>query len=219
MEELLNKPTQVSLVNTITDTINIENRIFTIHKANKQKNDNMGRPLFITWHWSACAETELFDDYHFNVSINAAKTKPIVFRMLSDTQKGQHLWGRNTGAVGFSFNCLATTVQTKPTALMIEAGSVLSAEFCAWHRLDPAGSITIQQKQQTMAGDRLIETGQTILMPIVTDHASYAKVDGYYPDRIDIDTYLPILKKRTIDVYKDLKAGRRKFTYLDLLKQ
>jgi hypothetical protein len=203
--------------------ISCGNKAFNLKRVNSQRDDGNAFDSFlntsygIVWHWTAGNSTDLYDDYHFNVSTGIDK-KPIVFKTLKFTEKGQHLWGRNSGMIGLGFCALSTQAGNKPTAEMIDTGALLTAEICAWKRIDPKGFLKLPGKQQTADGKALYNTGHTVSIPTIADHATYAKSDGYYPDRVDVAEILPILTRKAIAYYDELKKGKRSFVFLSLLQ-
>lgn len=142
--------------------------------ANEQKNSPLGTITRCVLHWTAGSGLQMWDDYHFNIAL--AGKSPVVVKTCSLTQKGQHLFKRNTGAVGFTF---AAPGPNSVTPEMIEIMAKLLGEFCYKHGLDPAG--------KTADGFYVID-----------DHAAYAKADGYFPDRWDIGTLMKPLRQKAI---------------------
>lgn len=169
-----------------------------VKSANSQKDSPLGKPVGIVLHWSAGYKNQVWDEYHFNVA--EMYGLPVVVKTLKLSQKGQHLWKRNTGMIGVSISAMATTELT-PSPAQCDATAILVAELCAWKQIDPCGEITL--------------TGfdKTITMFAVEDHAAYAKVDGYFPDRWDIGKYFNVVMPKIREYYRDLKSGKRKFQF------
>ena len=185
-----------------------------LHQANKQRNQAAGAPKVLVYHWLATDFDSIYDDYRFNVPYSVASTRAAVVRTLSWKEKEQHLWGRNgnTTAVGI---CGMYDHRYKLQDDQLEEAAIIGAEVCAWKVIDPNGSSQLPELRRS--GESLIPTGRMIWVPNVTDHAFFAKKDGYPNDRIDVGPYLPIIKNRLLEVYRELKAGKRQFKYKELL--
>lgn len=221
MTEPINQPLMKDITANRGGTVTIGNKVYVINSVNKQRdegNTSASGALHIVWHWTAGTDASLYDDYHFNVSVDTTKTKAVVFKALQFSEKGQHLWQRNTGTIGFSFCALSTNAANKPTPVMVDAGAILTAEVCAWKGIDPRGTIVLPEKKYVASSDSMSNTGKYIAFPNISDHASFARKDGYYPDRVDIDTLLPVLVKKAQAHYDLLKQGKAKFTYLPIIK-
>ena len=183
---------------------------------NTQKQEPMGNPKGIVLHWGANNRFNYADGYHFNICDFSGN--PVVVQSLKLSEKGSHIWGRNSGLIGISMSCMAEPDLT-PTDLQKEVTAVLIAEFCAWKSLDIKGKLILPGKKYYPNPDRLIDTGKMIEFPTVTDHAEYAKKDGYFPSRWDIGKYKDGIIKRANQVYQELKSGKaRKFQFLEILK-
>lgn len=191
-------------------------RTFSIRKVNGQKDEPLGDKLGWVAHWSACAEPLVFDDYHINICTSLDKSTPVIAKALKFNQKGQHLWGRNTGLIGISFSCLAVNKATYPTGKMVEAMALVIAEASAWFGINPEDLMSLPKKKAV--GDSLVTVKGTLLMPAVTDHAAFAKSDGYTGHRIDIGTFLAPVRARSIALYKELKSNKRQFELVGILK-
>lgn len=172
----------------------------TLHSANGQKGEPLGKITQLVLHWTAGDYRGVWDDYHYNVAFDRSEKRACIVKTLDLTQKGQHLWKRNTGAVGVSF-CAMADHRFPVTEEQKEACALLLAELCYKLNLDPR------------------------LKGTITDHAEWAKVDGYYPDRWDIGSQaagaanlLKPLEARTIAIWHELKAGKRKLTLESILK-
>lgn len=212
-------PLMVDLSKKRGSTCTVGGRTFNIHYPNASRADANGTPKGWSWHWSACDQLQLFDDYQFCISENATHDQAIVFKMLAWNEKGQHTWQRNSNLIGGSFACSAGSALTKPSPLMLDAGALLTAEGCAWKQIDPRGKFETDRKVYNRALDTMSSTGQVMKVDTLMDHRSYAMLDGYYPDRVDIDgSMFTEFKKRVLNYYDALKKGKAKFVLLDLLK-
>lgn len=208
----------IDFTKSSANSIDAVGRTFSIRRPNGQKGDALGDKLGWIAHWSACPESLVFDDYHINICVSVDRKKPVIAKTLKFNQKGQHLFGRNTGMLAISFACPAVSKITKPTEEMVDAMALVIAESCAWHKLDPNGSIQVPKKLYSYATDKLSTLPGTIKMPVISDHASYAKADGYGRDRIDIGAYLPLVKSKALVFFKELKANERQFELVSILK-
>jgi hypothetical protein len=221
MAEPINQPLMKDITTNSGGTVTIGNKVYVLNSVNKQKdegNTSASGKFHIVWHWTAGTDASLYDDYHFNISVDVTKTKAVAFKTLQFSEKGQHLWQRNTGAIGFSFCALSTNAENKPTPVMVDAGVILTAEVCAWKGIDPRGTILLPEKKYTRSSDSMANTGRDVAFPTIADHATFARKDGYYPDRVDIDTLLPVLVKRAQEHFDLLKQGKTQFRYLPIIK-
>jgi hypothetical protein len=161
----------------------------TLHRANGQKAEPLGKPTQIVLHWTAGDYRGIWDDYHFCVAFDRSENRACIAKCLKLTQKGQHLWKRNTGAIGLSFSAMADS-RFQVTPKQIEAMALLVAELCFKY---------------------------SIPMTSVVDHAFWAKKDGYFPQRWDIGNLLVPVKQQADVVLKDLQSGKRKLSLNSLL--
>ncbi len=183
---------------------------------NTQKNQPMGNPKGIVLHWGANNRFNYADGYHFNICDFSGNS--VVVQSLKLSEKGSHIWGRNSGLIGISMSCMKNP-DLEPTKVQQETTSILIAEFCAWKSLDINGEILLPEKKYYSNPDRLIDTGKMIKFPVVTDHAEYAKRDGYFPERWDIGKFKEPVITRAKQIYSELKNGKgRKFQFLEILK-
>lgn len=188
----------------------------TPYFENTQKQEPMGQPKGIVLHWGANNRFNWADGYHFNICDFSGEI--VVVQSLKLTEKGSHVWGRNSGLIGISMSCMATS-KLFPTDGQQETTSILIAEFCAWKSLDINGEILLPEKKYYPKPDRLIDTGKMIKFPVVTDHAEYAQKDGYFPARWDIGKFKTPVIIRAKQIYSELKNGKgRKFQFLEILK-
>lgn len=107
-----------------------------------------------------------------------------VVQTLPITVKGSHCWKRNSGNIGVSWCAMADGFPV--TKAQREAAAILIAELCGVYGIDPDKD--------------------------VQDHAYWAKIDGYFPDRWDVGSEMGPLRKRIKEVRAELKAGTRKNT-------
>ena len=201
-----------------TGTILINSSKLHIRKVNTQLKAPLGDIKGIVLHHSACPRNVVFDDYHINIA--EVEKEPIICQLLGYNQKGQHLWGRNTGMIGISISCMDNP-DDLPSPNQINYLSTLIAEVCCWKNLNPSATIKLAKKK--IVNKELVDVynskGQleTIEAPVISDHAFFAKKDGYYPDRWDIGNYYSIVVKQAKSVYKELKAGKRQFIFKEIL--
>lgn len=146
-----------------------------LFNANTQKATALGKPDRCVLHWTAGGGRSPWDDYHYNI-INDTDNIPAVILAVAKGRKGQHLYKRNTGAVGFTF---CASGPDKVSAPMLEMMAKLLAEYCHKNGLDPAG--------KTHDG-----------FWVLGDHAEYAKADKYYPHRWDIGALMEPLRRKAI---------------------
>lgn len=198
--------------------VKVSNINFTFNRHNSQRKDAPGKPRFIGNHWTVASRFHLYDDYHFNIS--QVKEQVFVFQTLSWNEKGQHLWQRNTGAVGITFCGMSNNgKEDLLTPEMIDAGAILNAEICAWKNINPLELITLQKKKYINQDHRqmLVDIpGQTIQVQGITDHATFGKLDGY--GNIDIGEFFEPLQENARQYYLDLKTNKRKFIFLDFFQ-
>ena len=193
-----------------TQTANCMGLGLTLHPANGQKDEAMGTPTGIVLHWTAGDYTGAWDDYHYNVAMDVTNKRACVMQCLRLDQKGQHLWGRNSGMIGISF-CAMADHRFPVTDEQKEAAAHLIAELCYKFNLDPSRALQLPELKQ-VAGS-LTRTGGLIHPLTVSDHADFAKHDGYYPDRWDIGSQedaahnlMVPLRKRAMELLGQLKA-------------
>lgn len=173
-----------------TRTANCMGLILSLFTANKQKHTPLGHPTQLVMHWTAGNYQQVWDDYHFNIAYDPVAKRACVAKTLNLTQKGQHLWKRNTGAIGVTFSGMLDK-RFPITTEQIEAAGELLAEICLKYNWT-------EEK--------------------ITDHATWAKIDGYFPTRWDIGNILPMVRAETKKVLAELKSGRRKPVFWNLLR-
>ena len=183
-----------------------------VQRVNTQKHEPLLTIKGIVLHWTAGPKALCFDDYHYNVIDVAGKAS--VVQTLLPTQKGMHLYGRNTGMLGITV-CAMQNPKLKsslPTDAQIEAMALLCAEICCFKNLNPDGDLF----DAPVIVNR-IRTKEIFKAPVLSDHKYWAIKDSYYPDRWDIDTYMPIVLKKAIGYYKELKSNKRQFQFQGVL--
>lgn len=188
-------------------------------KQNTQKNETMGKPLHIVFHHTAGHKNVVCDDYHFCGA--EVEGKAYVVKTLKTNEKGQHLWGRNSGAIGYSLCSMAKTKAGKfiqPSDQQLEHAGLWLGEYSAWKNLDIKGTISLINKDYIPSTKTLESMGTYENYAIVADHGYFALHDRYYPDRWDIGEYAYTeLQLRSATLRKELltiKPGQRKNTYL-----
>lgn len=196
-------------------TISANGNLFNFNRPNEQRKDDPGTPFMIVPHWTVADRDSLFDDYHFNIT--QIKDQVYVFQTLSWSEKGQHLWQRNTGAVGISL-CGMSNENNKPSAYMADTMAILCAEICAWKHIDPFKKIELPKKKYISQDHRMIlqnVPGEVIQIDPISDHAVFGVKDGY--GNPDIGPYYKIVLESALEYYKELKANKRQFIFKELL--
>lgn len=197
-------------------------KIYYIQKENSQKNETMGKVIGLVPHWTAGDYQTFFDGYHVNFGF--INNEVIVVKTLLFSQKGQHLWARNSGMIGLVL-CAMKDWLLKPNKYQVDMMALFIAEYCCWYGLDPESEVTLPEKYRVNY-NTLGNTGKMKKFPIIADHRTYAESDGYGEERQDIldskvnpeVNYYEIVRDRAISYYKQLKANKRKFVFLSLLK-
>lgn len=202
---------QVNAVNKGLVIINKKN--YFIHNENQQKQDPLGIVKGIVLHWTAGDHDDFYNGYHFN--IGEINNLPVIIKTLGWNQKGQHLWGRNTGMIGITL-CAMKDWKILPTQKQLDILPILIAEICAWKNLNPEGKISLANKK--VVGQDLIDIGGFSNFDVISDHRTFAKKDGYGSERQDIKQYYLPAKEKAIIYFKELKSNKRKFHFLELLK-
>ncbi len=188
---------------------------FYFKRSNSQKSEPIGDLLFNVSHWTAGSPLTVYDDYHFNIT--EYDNVVYVFKTLKWSEKGQHLWGRNSNAIGYALCCMRTPKNT-PTLNMLDALSTLKAETCAWKKIEPSKSIDLPKKKYTRLDHRLalVDAPGKLVTPAITDHSFFGDNDGY--GNIDIKGHIGWVRKEALRVFSELKSGKRQFKFLELLK-
>lgn len=187
----------------------------TLFEANNQKEQGLGVVHGVVLHWTAGNYTQIWDDYHYNVVYDPTHKQAHVVKTLKTTDKGSHIWGRNTGLIGITMSCMVDK-QHPVTAEQVEAVSQLVAEICAWKRIDPKGTYHTDGKASNES--RIWTTGESLEAAVIADHHWYALKDGYSNARWDIGDYYKIVKSKAQANYEHLKAGTAQFQYKEIIK-
>lgn len=181
--------------------------------SDNTRGESSGVEKHLVNHWTAGTATQLFNGYHYNIT--EVNNEVFVFKTLNRKEKGQHVWGRNTGAIGNTLCCMYNN--KKPTDKMIDALAILNAEQCAWYNIDPRKQIQLAKKKRTGVNS-LVTVSGFINAPTVSDHSFFAKQDGYASDRWDIGDYMKIVYDKCLKYYDELKSGKRQFTFKEIIK-
>ncbi len=189
-------------------------KAFSLRRVNTQRDDANSRVIGGVMHHTGTVSNILYDGYQFNIT--EIDKEVYIFQTLEWSEKGQHLWGRNSGLASFTFCCLATGLN-KPTEGMIKAMGMLIGEISAWKNIPIDAKLTMQAKK-IINGDLVNVSNKIIKIPTFTDHAEYAKFDGYFPDRWDVgdtikNTVISIAKKH----FNDLKSNKVQFMFKELM--
>lgn len=168
------------------DTSGVLQAAVTLVNANSQKNDPAGKYDRVCVHWQVTNGLTFYDDYPI-VQAMDIDGEPALIRTVAKGKKGQHLQGRNTGCMGFSFAAMGPG---EIGAIRIEQMAKGIAEFCRKNGLDP--------RAKTHDG-----------FWVVDDHAAYAKVD-YPGQRWDVGSQLPNLPNGKPDPRNIMAPLRKK---------
>lgn len=172
-------------------------------------------------HWTADRRLVVYNDYMVS-AIQGADGKAYLVKAISGNQRQAHLWKRNGMVDGWALCADPTVPGREPTLAQVELIAQWNAEYCAWKRIDPRGKIILPEMKCDASADNAWFTGKQVSMPAVSDHAEYAKADGYGRFRWDCNWKLPgasgltvteHYRKRTLKFYDELKAGTRKFEF------
>lgn len=147
----------------------------------------LGKPRFITLHWTAGSYQQTHDCYHFNITGDGR-----VIRTLDLKIKGSHVWGRNTGNIGVAL-CAMANARTLPTKKQIEVCAALVADLSVQFDIG-FNDVELAQRHKVINGQRVPVAGQ-MAVNCITDHAAWARCDGYYPDRWDCGRYTEEIMK------------------------
>lgn len=211
----------MKIINAVNkNSIVINNKNYPIHFENSQKDDLLGSKILgLVCHWTAGDYDDFYDGYHFNIGF--INNEVIVVKTLGNNQKGQHVWGRNTGMIGITL-CAMKDWILEPNQYQLDIMSILIAEICAWKNLNPESKISLPKKQ--VQGDTLITLGGTQSFNLISDHREFAIADGYPSERQDINNskkkidYMVEVRAKAIKYYKELKANKRNFLFVDIIK-
>ncbi len=198
--------------------------VLQLRNDNGQIHEPMGPVVAFCVHWSAVDNPQVVHDgYHAQAGRLVAGGPAAIIKVLDDTQKGQHLWGRNSGIEG---HALCAGGSNADEDLVIALGTYLG-ERCAWKRIDPRSTVRLPKMKANLVTNTITRVpGEWVTVPVIADHCLYAKLDGYWPQRWDVGdprvngkpSLLPAIRKQAELVYDELKAGKRKFQYADLHK-
>lgn len=203
------------IVNAVGHTsFTIKGVTYYIDNENTQKDDLLGSIKALVCHWTAGTLSQFYNGYHFNIGMIGNEV--IVLKTLGLTQKGQHVWGRNTGMVGIAL-CAMKDWVIEPTIYQLDTMAILLAELSAWKQLNPESKITLPKKQ--VQGATLVTLDTSRNFNIIADHKEFAEADGYGSERQDIKQYMIPVRNKAIRYFKELKSGTRKFLFLDLIKE
>lgn len=189
--------------------------LVSLHAANQQKREPVGKIQGLTLHWSAGSWVGCWDDYHVTVAFDKFSKKAVLVKCLETRAKGQHLWGRNTGMYAISFAAMADK-STPVTPEQLQLAGEFAGEACAWFHLDPRGTLTLPKMRA--AGSSIVRIPGEIQVPVIHDHAALAKHDLYFPDRWDIDDLLDDVQRIARETYDALKSGKRQFKYAEVFQ-
>lgn len=192
-----------------------ENKRIHIMQKNSQKFEVMGKKVGIVYHHTGGDYMLPYDYYHFNVMWDGKK--PIVVKTLGLDQKGQHLYGRNTGMIGITFDSLSAPALV-PTPNQLDAGALLGAELCCWQNIDPEAKLILPKKKYNPRTNTLDTLSGTIEAPTISDHNFFGCKERDDYGRWDIGDKYPIVVKALNKYYKELKQGKRKFVFEELIK-
>lgn len=150
--------------------------------GNGYKGQPLGKVTRVDLHWSAGGYRTIHDKYHFSVAWDADAKRACVVRALRPTQLGAHLWGRNGGSIGVAL-CAMGPGAPVMREQVIAAGQLVG-EICFAFNLLIGAHVTMQK--MACDADNIWPVAGNIVMPVIGDHAMFAKADGYWPDRSDV---------------------------------
>lgn len=193
---------------------------------NNQRAEPFAPIAGLVQHWTAGGHLTVYAAYHWGIADNG--TVAAIIRTLKPTEKGAHLWGRNSGNAGAAYAATADSnlpgygpdAPTRGPGRQREAMAVVVGEFCAWHHLDPRGHRSAEKKQRLGKGtpdDRLVTVTGSITVPVIASHQTFAAFDQYADERWDTGNLLPTDQLAAAAIYDALKAGTRHFTLSHLL--
>jgi hypothetical protein len=165
-------------------------------------NDPLGTPRLITLHWTAGSYTQTHDSYHFCVTGDGRTVQTLGLQF-----KGSHVWGRNTGNIGIAMCCMANA-RTLPLARQIEETAALVADLSVQYAI-PFGEATSCRRHKVEHGRR-VPLDQHVAIARITDHAAYARCDGYYPDRWDCGRYTEEIVRKARWYANEIARDRRR---------
>lgn len=187
---------------------------FEYKRENHTRNIFGEKETHLVNHWTGGSPRQLYDKYHNNLT----EVNGVIygFRTLKRLEKSEALWQRNTGSINNTM-CLLANKKNMPSENLLTALAILNAEQCAWYKLDPEGNIVLPKKQ-LLDENTLITVAGSISAPIIADHKFFSNKD-YPGGRIDIgEERIKFIRKKAIEFYELLKAGKRQFQFLELIK-
>lgn len=116
-------------------TIEVEAATVTLTWENGESMDPLAPIKRVVIHWTAGPYLMAFNSYHYVAVWDAAAKQAHVVQCLQLGQLGQHTYRFNTGSVGIALACMGPGCPTVPE--LLDAGARFTAEFMAWHQLDP----------------------------------------------------------------------------------
>jgi hypothetical protein len=163
----------------------------------------MGPIRFLTCHWTAGHPHQTFGDYHGCITGDGKyhATLPLAV-------KGAHTWGRNGGNIGLALCALGPG---KVQRIQLETLAKAIAEHAHAHGLDLAGKVEMPRRR--VVGEQLLPAPGIVMVPVLTDHAFWAKADGYYPERWDIGELMVSVRAKAGWYLKALEEGRTAYEH------
>jgi hypothetical protein len=185
---------------------------------NAQRGKALGPIKGVVMHWTAGDHMTVYAAYHWCIADNG--TEAAIIRTLKPMEKGQHAWGRNGGLTGVSYAATADSNAADygpgaPTTAQHQAMHYLVGELCAWHQLDPRGTVTMGNKASNASSIWAVDG--TTDFPVIMSHQTLAKADGYSEARWDTGALLAPDRGGAQWVYDQLKAGKLEFQLKGLL--
>jgi hypothetical protein len=192
----------------------------TVHLVTSDNNQRHQPFLPITGvvaHWTGLDITDdcpvslihmtVFAAYHWGIVDNGVEAA--IVRTLRPEEKGQHAWGRNTNLAGMSYAATADGSLPNygpgaPTPRQRIAKQTLMGEFCAWHHLDPRGTVLLDNKGSD--GRSIWTVPGRSAFPVLMSHQTLAIPDGYGSERWDTGKLIVEDRAAAIVVYDQLKG-------------
>lgn len=156
----------------------------------------------VVFHWTVGGPKQGFPVYHDCIEDDGS-----VLHTLPLYCKGSNVWKRNTGLIGIAACGSNFNAKQKQT------GAVLAAEIIYKYGLKIAGSVTMPKYKRVgvpdTKSDDLVLAGGTVIIPVLSHHEAYAKIDGYPSERVDIGWAL-MAEMFSLSVlhYNKLKTGK-----------
>ena len=193
------------------------------HQANEDTPTNgIGTCL----HWTADRHNVVYNDYMVN-GIFGADGKAYLVKTIRWNQRQAHLWKRNSIIDGWTACADPTVKGREPKLEVVDLLAQWNAEYLCWKKIDPRAKIKIPEMACNRSADTAWFTGETIEVPTIWHHAGFAQRDGYGAHRWDCNWKLPgargltmfeFYNKKSLEYYDALKAGKRKFEFVEALK-